>query len=102
MTIDPDSFFNFPNRPDTPSFWELSKAVLANDAESTEDGRDLDTILGTWGIDGGSAMYVAVQRSLRLKAHVQMNIREQAVVISAWIDGLATGLRVAQDRAKDG
>ena len=85
---------DFPGRPDHPDFWLLSQAVLDQDGQA-DAGQPVDDILARR-IDPDSAVYMAMQRALRIDPASQQQLA------AAWIDGLLIGmafqyLKAAQD-----
>ena len=85
---------DFPGRPDHPDFWLLSQAVLDQDGQA-DVGQPVDDILARR-IDPDSAVYMAMQRALRIDP------ASQPQLAAAWIDGLLIGmafqyLKAAQD-----
>lgn len=84
----------FPGRPDHPDFWLLSQAVLDQDGQAGT-GQPVQDILARR-IDPDSAVYMAMQRALRIDPASQPRLA------TAWIDGLLAGmafqhLKAAQD-----
>lgn len=91
--IDPE----FPERPDHPDFWKLSKIVIEND-DATEAHDGFENAVGAAGIDVGSVVYMARQRAARFCQYMDLPEEHVGKVIAAIIDGFITGVRFEQEK----
>lgn len=88
MTTDP----NFPNRPDHPDFWRLSKAVIATD-DAADQGVPIEKIMTDLGIESSkSVAYMAEQRMLRALGHNFVSPQSKALLMGLWIDAFVAGV----------
>lgn len=94
---DPLDRDKFPNRPDHPDFWKLSKVLLANDASVIEDGKSIpDTVRDI--IDPAVLEYHAMNR-VGLGAQLSgagQDPRLLTLLGAIWIDAFAAGARFAK------
>lgn len=74
----------YPNRPDHPDFWTLSKTVILMDEDATMMG--FKWMVDILPMDMDSLIYVADQRALRA-------IQLGTLGPSLWLDGFMTGAR---------
>jgi hypothetical protein len=85
----------FPNRPDHPDFWRLSRAVIANDTavESAPDPGEAFRALVAKHVDLRSLSYMAAQRVDRFIGRMTQDgpdgprISGDEVALAAWLDG---------------
>jgi hypothetical protein len=95
MTMtDPD----FPDRPDHPDFWMLSKAVLDLD-DQAETGQPVDDIVDRY-VDHDAAYYMAEQRARRAAARMGKGPalpRYRAI----WMDGFTLGMAYQDLKARE-
>lgn len=83
----------FPNRPDHPDFWAMSRTVLAHDDDQT----DIGEIIARY-VDPESAVYMAEQRATRCAAEDRLPLWLLPTLAAVWIDGFITGVAVERDR----
>ena len=82
----------FPDRPQHPDFWKLSKAVNYHDDEAAN--REIEEIIGEY-IDPASLIYMADQRILR--TGLQGGNALRARLLALYVDAFTLGYRVAQE-----
>lgn len=89
----------FPDRPDHPDFWRLSRAVIANDTLA-DKGMPIEAILVSRGLDNiESLRYMAEQRVLRAFGHNFISTDAKALMVSLYMDAFAAALGYVQERA---
>lgn len=81
----------FPDRPDHPDFWRLSKAVIAND-DAADQGVPIEKIMTDLGIDPKSVQYMAEQRMLRALGHNFVSPQAKVLLMGLWIDAFVAGV----------
>lgn len=95
MTVDPE----FPDRPQHPDFWAMSRAVVSIDKE-VDGGKTVEQVLNEARIDTDSLVYMARQRALRMaQAFPNPDAELLARLASVWIDAFLAGLAVGDERA---
>lgn len=99
---DPLDRDKFPNRPDHPDFWELSKVLLANDASVNEDHKTIPEAIGDI-INTESLEYHALNRTGTVMQQMHLVPRPwlQPLLAATWLDAFAAGARYMQ-REKPG
>lgn len=90
----------FPDRPDHPDFWRLSKIVLANDAAAREDHTPIPEIVGQY-IDYPSIEYFAMSRMGQLITQMGLPPALIPVLASTWFDAFTTGVQFAKEAKQD-
>lgn len=96
--VDPE----FPDRPQHPDFWAMSRAVIEKDKE-VDGGKSIEQVLDEASIDTDSLIYMARQRSLMMARAIPEATDETiARLASVWIDAFLTGLAVGDERAEKG
>jgi hypothetical protein len=88
----------FPNRPDHPNFWRLSKAVIAND-DAADHGVPIETIMANLGVESPESVeYMAEQRVLRALGHNFVSPQAKAMLMGLWIDAFVAGVGFTQQK----
>lgn len=91
----------YPDRPDHPDFWALSRAVIALDEAAEERNSDSAWIevLAKY-VNPESLFYVIDQRWLRLVNDPRTHTAQKANVMkAAWIDGFIAAMKFMEERA---
>jgi hypothetical protein len=87
----------FPQRPDHPDFWMLSRIVI--DLDKRAEAPDMpfaDMIAAV--VDIRSVMYMASQRALRAAGPVVPTRFHHGKLQAAWVDGFMTGARYQAEK----
>lgn len=92
----------FPDRPDTPEFWRLSKVLLANDALVTEDGKTLEQAMDGV-IDPAVLAYVTKHRVAKGMSETKLGWSKEfwAMAQALWFDAFIAGVRYAEAAAAE-
>ena len=97
MTVDPE----FPNRPQHPDFWAMSRSVVERDRAVDESG-DLGKVLDEANVDTDSLLYMARQRALRMIQNTPTPETDEELMVSMaslWMDAFLVGLDVGSEKA---
>lgn len=90
----------FPNRPDTPDFWRLSRVlrkldkIVDTSISDAEREAAYEATIAENGITADVLSYVAVQRALRLTGGAG-----STKLAAAWVDGFIAGAEYAKSEA---
>ena len=87
----------FPDRPDHPDFWRLSKIVIENDDTATGIGLD-KAVEQLAGVDFQSLNYMAGQRASRMISVLGLDPASFLSIHAAIMDGFVTGVQFQQER----
>lgn len=92
---------SYPDRPQHPDFWRMVSVVNKLDGEAVEGGLKTAEILADI-VDTDSLTYMATQRTLRLRGHLQRtdprlraameNPVTAAAMAALWLDAFAAGV----------
>lgn len=93
----------YPTRPNTETFWRISKIVSEHDRRIDEDKAMPSEVVASLDLDPGSVKYVASQRILRaIGVNPPRDETSLAALIQAvWVDAFAAGVAFEKDRASD-
>jgi hypothetical protein len=80
----------FPNRPNHPDFWMMSKAVISLDTASDTGVSFADTV---GDIDIDSLAYMAQQRALRAATILATPVTRESRIMATWLDGFMVGVK---------
>jgi hypothetical protein len=98
--VDPGPDPAFPERPDHPDFWALSRIVqqMDHDAETNNQG-DVVGSLCPFGVDARSVVYMAKQRVLRGEKLLSEEGTFYAKAVIMWLDAFTAGVQLGREQA---
>lgn len=90
----------YPDRPDTPDFWRLSKTVLSLDAKADEDNTPPPVILGEV-VDFPSFEYFAKQRMTTALARIGLPVEFMPVALAIFYDAFGIGAFYVEETQRE-
>lgn len=93
---------NFPNRPQHPDFWMLSKIILEMDGLGDKSDTALDSVFVDFVktvADPRSLMYLANQRALRVDMFEAPRKTRVDALAALYLEAILVGYKLAQEKA---